>query len=93
MGYVCTIFATVSLYKPQHIMVVSCHCCDAGGVPAMTVQIFVDDELVVEQRANVSRAGLPPKTGAPNTEHGFAYALKGTPAAVLSGAWHTVVFG
>eukprot|EP00041_Stephanoeca_diplocostata_P031143 m.963668 g.963668 ORF g.963668 m.963668 type:complete len:731 (+) comp23897_c0_seq6:130-2322(+) len=58
----------------------------SGGVSAMTVQILVDDTLIVQQRANVSRAGLPAKTGAPNTEHGFAYTLTGKAATALAGA-------
>ena len=67
-----------------------------GGVPPMTVRLSVDGKPVHMGPAgssggdggivaNISRAGLPSKTGAPNTEHGFKFALGGAPAATLLG--------
>jgi hypothetical protein len=57
-----------------------------GGVPPMTVQLSVDGKPAATLVANVTRTGLPAKTGAPNAEHGFD--LSG-----LSGSWVEVLGG
>jgi|ERR1712216_267055 len=57
-----------------------------GGVPPMMVQVSVDGKVVKDHIiANVSRPGLPSKTGAPNPEHGFIVTLNGQPAKTLAG--------
>ncbi len=63
-----------------------------GGVAPMSVQISVDDEVIVQRLlANISRAGLPSKTGAPNTEHGFTYTLRGPVVkSLLSDGLHQI---
>ena len=79
-------FASLS---PPKMQVVG-WCWDAawsgGGVPPMTVRLSVDGDVTTAYVvANVSRAGLPSKTGAPNPEHGFVHALPPAAAAKLAG--------
>ena len=63
------------------------HAWAGGGVPPMLVRVSVDGKVVHDRIvANVTRAGLPSKTGAPNTEHGFDLYLKGADAKTLAGA-------
>ena len=58
-----------------------------GGVPPMTVRVSVDGNVVVPfTLATVPRAGLPSKTGAPNTEHGFEVNLPDEAAKTLASA-------
>jgi hypothetical protein len=53
----------------------------------MTVEIKVDNTIAVAKLlANVTRAGLPSKTGAPNPEHGFNFELEGKAAQLLASA-------
>jgi hypothetical protein len=65
------------------------------GLPPMTVEIKVDNTIAVAKLlANVTRAGLPSKTGAPNPEHGFKIVLEGKAAQLLASAGaHTLSVG
>ena len=58
-----------------------------NGVPPMTVQIIIDGAYVVQELvANVDRgSAFPGKSGAPNSEHGYSYALNASWVATLGG--------
>jgi len=57
-----------------------------GGVPPMTVRLSVDGTATASVLANVTRSGLPAKTGAPNPEHGFALLESGSWVDTLGSA-------
>lgn len=59
-----------------------------GGREALTVQISLDNQILATQVADIPRAGLPSKTGAPNTEHGFQYTLTAQQAAAFATGRH-----
>merc|ERR1712146_219193 len=59
-----------------------------GGTPPLNVTVSVDGQIHGPVLANISRSGLPSKTGAPNTEHGFAIDLLDAVCMALKSGSH-----